>query len=826
MAAYSDIDVPPMEASSMSSKLALSIAEAGLSCLKSILENLGILTFEGFGKLSEEDLWETSRMIRGAGFGPGHARSLKELCKKAQAEAESGPSIPSNDDTTSMFTSRLSPKFHFLLTRKRLQNLQSVLEQCGVTSFDCLGKLSAAELSEVSSAVRSAGFNLSHVHALRQLYSEARSEAGLSKAKPATNTQVALNSVGSEDVGDAGTSEIRVKSTGVRPNVTDAAVDAARSSSPPCLGGQEDQGLSLDADDALPTPSRRMRRRMDESWEADAGTQAGRASKLLKTSAGPEQAGERASNTTASDGASGDGGNQTGAASASLRNVTDNLLVALQCFEDQGVSESLQPELRRACLAVEGVKSAMSDANSQQVSSEMPSPTEEAPSQKGNEFQEPRAVIRVSQSCFAQSCFSGVARATAPPPSKLDKAENDDFGPCCQKLRQSRQQIEETLSNLRAVAAEVVKYRERGTGKMLEARVPSAVLALLRLRAACSGKEVPEQRLARMAVDVMEEQGYDPVRAVASLAPAALLCPAGAMRVLGSGCIGVVFLEEQSGTVVKVMLEDFAKKEYDLFCSFANAGLSPRPISFAGPSVVPGGNLFSITMEAVAHTLHDVLWRKGPKGPRQGLCPPSDITARKLGSMLVETLRRMWDGGLVHGDLHLKNVGLKDEAQPSILLLDFGRSSSSAGWEEARCREAFRAGHEYDVFRLLEELCNSYDELRFESEANVKECAKEMRELKRTREAGHDEHQLHQARQIAGLQDYVVEEPKALAQAEVSFSAILGQVARYACTKFDLPVDGMPSVRNRRMRQAAMRQQRASYAIYFKSDLFWGREMC
>lgn len=42
----------------------------------------------------------------------------------------------------------------------------------------------------------------------------------------------------------------------------------------------------------------------------------------------------------------------------------------------------------------------------------------------------------------------------------------------------------------------------------------------------------------------MEEHAFDPVRAVASLSPSSLLCPTGALRVLGSGFIGIVFLEE------------------------------------------------------------------------------------------------------------------------------------------------------------------------------------------------------------------------------------------------------------------------------------------
>ena len=45
----------------------------------------------------------------------------------------------------------------------------------------------------------------------------------------------------------------------------------------------------------------------------------------------------------------------------------------------------------------------------------------------------------------------------------------------------------------------------------------------------------------------MEEHAFDPVRAVASLSPSSLLCPTGALRVLGSGFIGIVFLEEDEG---------------------------------------------------------------------------------------------------------------------------------------------------------------------------------------------------------------------------------------------------------------------------------------
>ena len=63
----------------------------------------------------------------------------------------------------------------------------------------------------------------------------------------------------------------------------------------------------------------------------------------------------------------------------------------------------------------------------------------------------------------------------------------------------------ECLGHSRGVAcleAEIVKYRDKVSGKLVEARVPTTLLALLRLRASCSGKPLSDQKLARMAVDV------------------------------------------------------------------------------------------------------------------------------------------------------------------------------------------------------------------------------------------------------------------------------------------------------------------------------------
>ncbi|CAE7211365.1 unnamed protein product [Symbiodinium sp. CCMP2456] len=68
-----------------------------------------------------------------------------------------------------------------------------------------------------------------------------------------------------------------------------------------------------------------------------------------------------------------------------------------------------------------------------------------------------------------------------------------------------------------------------------------------------------EALLGKLRTRVAEEHAFDPVRAVAALSPSSILCPTG-LRVLGSGFIGTAFLEEETGEVAKVMLDDFAQK--------------------------------------------------------------------------------------------------------------------------------------------------------------------------------------------------------------------------------------------------------------------------
>lgn len=400
---------------------------------------------------------------------------------------------------------------------------------------------------------------------------------------------------------------------------------------------------------------------------------------------------------------------------------------------------------------------------------------------------------------------------------------------CAAMVRPSRQFIQDIVNSTRSLSAEVVKVRDRVSGKMVAQRIPEAIMSLLRLRATCLGKEESDQKIARMALDVLEEQGFDPVRAVASLAPDSMLCPSTAMRVLGSGAIGVAFLEEDTEVVAKVMLEDFAGQEFRVFNAFAKRGLAPTPKELIGPHKVPAGPLYCIKMEKVSATLDKVLLKKVPRGPRHGLDPPSLETAQKLGAAVAAGLKGMSKWGLVHGDLHLENIGLKDmDSQCTVQLIDFGRAATCAGLQ-VDPGDSLVAGHEYDVFRLIRELIDSFDEVLQDHRDYIKECEKEVRELKQGREqvaagASASTSQLHHARMLNGLQAWLAEEPKAMEQLEKVYNIILSAVVKYSKDTFDTKYDGMPTVRNRKVRRVANSREGAAFKCYFKSDLFWGGE--
>jgi len=412
------------------------------------------------------------------------------------------------------------------------------------------------------------------------------------------------------------------------------------------------------------------------------------------------------------------------------------------------------------------------------------------------------------------------------------------------------------LSTLRALDAEVVRYRawaveapkvkfprcarkakilarkaglrKKGaaamgklTRKTFYARVPVAVKEFLRLRIQGDSGEAPsEDRIARMAVKVMESHAYDPVSAVSALSHDFFLECGSPTRVLGSGHYGIVFLEEDTGYVVKVMLDDDAAHEYALLRAFADAGLAPKPISLDGPRATATGNLYNIRMEAVDQTLNKLLRAEAPPSAHP-VAAGGDALARNVGETVAAALSKMRESGLVHGDLHLENIGLKgDGLAPSVLLIDFSRGATTADRPAGKSSEAFCAGHALDVFNVIEELCVSFEMLKEELAEYRKNQERHLRSLAR-RGAGSmaDEHRAHQ---IAATRAHLAATEGALERAEITHNTILGAVTQYACAAFDWTFEGCASVRNRRMRTEAGKRRRAAFSAYFKSDLYWG----
>mmetsp|Transcript_100258 Transcript_100258/g.158023 ORF Transcript_100258/g.158023 Transcript_100258/m.158023 type:complete len:781 (+) Transcript_100258:57-2399(+) len=775
MALCDEADRVPAQQSVISSTLSSCLASTGLGCLTCILEQGGICTFSCLGKLSEEELAEICQTVRAAGFGPGHARSLRELCRRAREEVDNKSVIDAQADAPRTPYKSVSVLLQARLEQKELQSIQAVLMQSGVQSFSCLKKLSSKELEEVVGTVLAMGLGQTHAQALRDLHAEAQSESGSSilKKEPTSKETITPITSDASAFGSLIEREQRIARI-ASPRRTRRDRDAMEA------------GMGLVGDDFRlePRPAKQTKHTSSASESSP-------------------DAKPRGSDSV-----------------SALSEVTDNFVSLLEDFTVRSFAP-LKPELHRALLAVQGFKQTLTRTD---VTQEEPPQTQAT---KMVSFQEPKiekseSNLDIKPSGVAPKIEQMKEEVVEDPLYKMfDRRATDSY---CRRARMCREAITDLVSSTKAIPTQVIKYRDRATDAMLEARVPDVVLALLQLHASCSGKEVSEQRLARMAMDVMEEQAYDPIRAVASLSPSSILCPCTAMRVLGSGFVGIVFLEEESGEVVKVMLEDFAKKEYDVFVTFFNAGIAPRPLAFSGPVTVPGGELFSIRMQRVHFTLHQVLSRREPKGVRHGFSPPSEKITARIAAKLVAILQCMWDKGLVHGDLHLHNVALQDaDVQTPLLLLDFGRSSSNIGKDDPLRVEALRAGHEYDVYRLILEMCEAFDELVEEWQTAKKECEKELRELKRTKapkETG-EHYQLHHNRQIVGLQAYLAEEPQSLEQLEQVYTTLITSLVKYANAKFALPYDGVPCVRSRRLRQSCTKQQKAAYHIYFKSDLFW-----
>lgn len=383
------------------------------------------------------------------------------------------------------------------------------------------------------------------------------------------------------------------------------------------------------------------------------------------------------------------------------------------------------------------------------------------------------------------------------------------------------------LKNLRTLNAEVVRFRAKETSKMQQARVPSVVLELLRLRAKCEGMRSSPPSIARQAVMALQEHAYDPVCTIASVSRACILEPRVVTRVLGSGEHGTVFMDEE-GNVVKVMFDDEAPDEFENQRQFANAGLAPRPLALCGPQMVCCGHLYNIRMEAVDCTLCDLLWAEAPSA-RPGRSIPDDVLARKLGQGLVTIFQRMWKCGLVHGDLHTENVGLKEiaGAEPTILLIDFSRSASMSkrvkkSYSEAAKEEDFQGGHEFDVFNLIQELCQSFEGLKFEAKKDMKELQQAIRVMKRRKAAAKPRVAGTSATAVTKLECDLAWKCDAIDRAWRATDIIVGEVVGYAVSKCRFHFDGPVSMKNPQMLNKVSERLDASYAKYFASTLYWG----
>jgi len=287
------------------------------------------------------------------------------------------------------------------------------------------------------------------------------------------------------------------------------------------------------------------------------------------------------------------------------------------------------------------------------------------------------------------------------------------------------------------------------------------------------------------------------------------------------------FFDPSSKTCLKVMLDDNGPHEYEIQHEFAEAGLAPRPISLQGPYEVPNpeyGGLYVMRMEVIDKTLQGILANQAPCGPYSGLDAPDKITAESLGKKLVAVLTQLRDRALVHGDLHMDNIGVRGSGvDAAVMVIDFSRSCTPPAPDRALHKTALDDGHAYDVFRLLVEMFDSFEELETEHTQYVKEPQKELRALEKKSGGDHPaiEHEMHQIRQIASLRAYIAEQRSALEKTEQAYNSVLAAIVRYASVKCSFTIDGALTMRNRKLRQSSNKRCKDSYKAYFNSPLYW-----
>lgn len=529
----------------------------------------------------------------------------------------------------------------------------------------------------------------------------------------------------------------------------------------------------------------------------------------------------------------------------SVCSATERLLALAKSSGDQGVPIRLMPRLRHAAAQLAEI---LQGCNDREKSPPQGEAEANDVAQLADQSSDETSVHSTSVLCQRQSSVDsidnpgdGKAETKKSATSSTGKENTIGRGPVkwskelhhlqdapFQELRHSREFISGWLNQLKDLKTEVVRYKDKASSELVHTRVPSGVMALLKMRVKCDGKDVSEERLARMAVQAMAAQAYDPLRAVASLCPASFLPPSVAMNVLGSGCNGWVFFDPDTNTCLKVMLDDNGPHEYEIQHNFAEAGLAPRPISLEGPYDVPNpeyDGVYVMRMEVIDKTLEDILSNRGPCGPYSGLDAPDKDKAESLTRKLVSVLAQLRDRSLVHGDLHMGNIGVKGSgADSSVMVIDFSRSCTPPAPDKALHKTALDDGHAYDIFRLITEMFDSFEALETAYQQYVKDPQKELRALEK-KGGGSDlpdiGHEMHQIRQIASLRAYLAEQRNAFERTEQAYNIVLGGIVKYASAKFSWTFDGALSVRNRRLKQSSNKRHQVSEKAYFNSNMYW-----
>eukprot|EP00913_Durusdinium_trenchii_P030899 g28940.t1 len=353
-----------------------------------------------------------------------------------------------------------------------LSSLHSVLEQLGILTFHCLGQLNEEELQEICGRLRAAGFGPGHACAFRNLCHSARGareDADVSSADVPTSVtklspklQLSLQNSGLVQI------QMVLAQSGVR--------------SCRCLAGMTSEELQ-EVRAAL-TAFMDLQHDTAKAWQH-------------KSAQMPEVVeSETPDKRDAAHSAEERPGKCRRLEAVAVDNV-DRFLEILQTFKGKVLSDA-----QIISDWLNGVNFGFMKLVLQPLLTHVQS----AFTSEDSVEEELRSALQATVRKVPQEREEKAQDETPPRPRLPVKCVKGDG-----ELRLTRQRIEKTLCHSKAIQAEIVKYRDKVSGKLVEARVPTTLLALLRLRASCSGKPLSDQKLARMAVDVMEENAFDPV---------------------------------------------------------------------------------------------------------------------------------------------------------------------------------------------------------------------------------------------------------------------------------------------------------------------------